>query len=831
MQRNSSRHWRTGLIWAASLALLLSFAAPAAATSDNATDFTYQGYLTDASGPVTGSCGFQFTLHDAAVNGAQIGGVQNLGGVPVADGVFSVTLDFGVGAFDGQDRFLAITVDCGGGPVALAPRQPITPAPYSQFALGVPWAGIVGVPADLADGDDNTTYTAGDGLQLNGTTFSVANDAITSSMIAPQAISAAEVAQNAITSASIVDGSIALADVAPNTFWNASGNSGTAAGQFIGTTDNVALEFRVFNVRALRIIPTGASTPPNIVAGSTNNTFTAGAIGVTISGGGESGFTNTVTDSFGTVGGGHGNRAGSTGGTVNDAPNATVSGGLSNIAGAANSVVGGGSSNTASGASSTVGGGLGNTANGVNTVIAGGASNLATDDFATVGGGTGNSALASTATVAGGSGNTISAGFGSVGGGQNNIVDGASGSIGGGANNIINNNFGTIGGGDHNTISAAYGTIGGGGAPDTANGNFVADEYGTIGGGYNNQAGDNVGTKNDKAYATVGGGNSNTASGYASFVGGGFTNLASGFYALVGGGLGNTASGSFSGAGGGSGNTAGGNYSTVPGGNSNTAGGENSAILGGQNNTAAGNSAAVGGGLNNAAGGAYSVVPGGQSNAATGERSFAAGYRAKADDAGAFIWADRAEQDIFTPGADTFTVRAGGGIYLGTDSLPSIPVDTFINTSTGASLTSGGVWTNASDRNLKADFAAVDGREVLAAVAALPITTWRYRVEGDDVTHMGPVAQDFYAAFGLGRDDLSIGTVDADGVALAAIQGLNSLLQDELAHKDAQIAALESRFGLLLVALGIVGAGVIGALVGLIVVLARRASVSSPTAS
>jgi hypothetical protein len=91
-----------------------------------------------------------------------------------------------------------------------------------------------------------------------------------------------------------------------------------------------------------------------------------------------------------------------------------------------------------------------------------------------------------------------------------------------------------------------------------------------------------------------------------------------------------------------------------------------------------------------------------------------------------------------------------------------------------------------SDRNLKENFVPVSPREVLEKVAALPITRWNFK--GDAATpHVGPMAQDFHAAFSLGTDERHIATVDADGVALAAIQGLNQIVQD----RDARIAALE----------------------------------------
>ncbi len=82
---------------------------------------------------------------------------------------------------------------------------------------------------------------------------------------------------------------------------------------------------------------------------------------------------------------------------------------------------------------------------------------------------------------------------------------------------------------------------------------------------------------------------------------------------------------------------------------------------------------------------------------------------------------------------------------------------------------------------------------MLAKVAALPITQWKYKAEPEGVKHLGPVAQDFHAAFGLGDSDKAIGTVDESGVALAAIQGLNQKLEE----KDAKISELEKRLAAL----------------------------------
>ena len=107
-----------------------------------------------------------------------------------------------------------------------------------------------------------------------------------------------------------------------------------------------------------------------------------------------------------------------------------------------------------------------------------------------------------------------------------------------------------------------------------------------------------------------------------------------------------------------------------------------------------------------------------------------------------------------------------------------------------------GTLVNGSDRNSKENLETVDTRAVLDKVAALPITAWNYKQDTSS-RHLGPMAQDFRAAFGLGHDDKGIATVDADGVALAAIQGLNQKLDEQLKAKDARIEALETELSAL----------------------------------
>lgn len=103
-----------------------------------------------------------------------------------------------------------------------------------------------------------------------------------------------------------------------------------------------------------------------------------------------------------------------------------------------------------------------------------------------------------------------------------------------------------------------------------------------------------------------------------------------------------------------------------------------------------------------------------------------------------------------------------------------------------------------SDRDAKEGFRSVDVRDVLERVQSLVMQTWTFKTGDADVRHLGPMAQDFRAAFGLGRDERHITSTDADGVALAAIQGLYDLLQE----KDTQLSALEEHVNRLETRLG-----------------------------
>jgi len=114
----------------------------------------------------------------------------------------------------------------------------------------------------------------------------------------------------------------------------------------------------------------------------------------------------------------------------------------------------------------------------------------------------------------------------------------------------------------------------------------------------------------------------------------------------------------------------------------------------------------------------------------------------------------------------------------------------------GAYLTTGGAWTNTSDRNKKENFTILDGAEVLDRICRLPITRWNYK--GDQVfnTHIGPMAQDFYKMFHTGNDSLAISTIDPAGVALVGVQQLkkeNEALKLKLEKLEKQNAAQQTK--------------------------------------
>ena len=83
-------------------------------------------------------------------------------------------------------------------------------------------------------------------------------------------------------------------------------------------------------------------------------------------------------------------------------------------------------------------------------------------------------------------------------------------------------------------------------------------------------------------------------------------------------------------------------------------------------------------------------------------------------------------------------------------------------------------WNSLSDVNMKEEFRELSGEDVLGKLSRMPVMEWSYKAQGSAVRHVGPTAQNFRAAFGLGADPLRISSVDADGIALAAVRALET---------------------------------------------------------
>jgi hypothetical protein len=244
---------------------------------------------------------------------------------------------------------------------------------------------------------------------------------------------------------------------------------------------------------------------------------------------------------------------------------------------------------------------------------------------------------------------------------------------------------------------------------------------------------------------------------------------------------------------GGYGNLAGyGAAGTVGGGVYNEAAGGFSTVAGGNSNAALWQNASVGGGSHNQAQGPNSTVPGGADNIASGFGSFAAGTGAKTYSAGnpaashdgTFAWADFVgfpPLPFNTIANAEFAARARGGVRFVT-AIDGNGVPTW---TCGVSGGAGGSWGCSSDRRVKSGFVPFDGIDALDRLSALPVYHWYATDDPRKTPHAGPTAQDFMRVFGLGDNDTMIGFADAQGVAFAAIQGL----QQRLRERDDVIAA------------------------------------------
>ncbi len=229
-----------------------------------------------------------------------------------------------------------------------------------------------------------------------------------------------------------------------------------------------------------------------------------------------------------------------------------------------------------------------------------------------------------------------------------------------------------------------------------------------------------------------------------------------------------------------------GTYSVAMG-NDTTASGDSSTAIG-KGTTASGTDGAMAVG--------YHSVASGPTSMAIGDRTFAdannsiamGNFVGSGGHSGSFIFGDSSRSTGIVNDEDNqFVAIANRGFKFVTSSGGGL----------GAILPHNATaWAVLSDRNAKTAVQLVDPRDVLKKVAKMPLSTWQYKEDDAGYRHMGPMAQDFYAAFHLGDSDKRISTIDADGVTLAAIQGLNARLDEkdrEMAQKDGEIGALRDK--------------------------------------
>jgi hypothetical protein len=280
------------------------------------TTFNYSGRLKYQNNPANGNFDLQVKLFDALNGGNQIGPTANVNGLAIANGLFVTSLDFGAGAFDGTALWLEIAARPSGNGqfTLLSPRQPVNPAPYALYAPVAATANSAAINSVSSSSIQNSTITSNKiaSGQVVKTIDGLTDDV---TLLASNNVS---IARNGNT----------LTIVGPpigSSGWALNGNAGTSPGaNFLGTADNQPLEFKVNNIRSLRLEPKSSLFGPssvNWIGGYGINRVLNGAIGITIGGGGyfdtlTGDAPNAVGANFGTVGGGAFNSVGGLYGTV-----------------------------------------------------------------------------------------------------------------------------------------------------------------------------------------------------------------------------------------------------------------------------------------------------------------------------------------------------------------------------------------------------------------------------------------------------------------------------------------------------------------------------------
>jgi len=789
-----------------SLFVTLALLAGLLQTAAQGTAFTYQGQLISGGGPAGGAYHLTFSLFNTNSGGAAIAGPFTTNAVWVTNGLFTVQIDFGPGVFTGASNWLQIGVATNGasGFTTLSPRQPLTPTPYAIFA---------GTAANLS-GTLPLAQLPGVVITNNESATTLGNVTLSGQLTLP-AIATIDSGGNALLY-SDENNNLFLGVDAGNSA--TSGSYNTAVGVEALNSNTTGFGNAALGTSALRNNTGGAANTAigeNALYHNTNGFYNTAigagalfynnaaydtAIGVNALYDNTSGTYNTASGAFALYN--------NTNGWF-DTANGTYAlfsnpNGSYNTANGAYALFGNtnGSYNTANGAYA-----LGNNTNGSDNT-ASGAYALANNTNGS--GNTANGAYALGNTTNGSANIALgyNAGYNFTGNESSNIDIGNPGVKG--ENNVIR-----IGAGQTQTWLA--GTVNGDGGGLTnltavaakltvgPNENFFVGPAGNLGasGLFNTAIGlgaltsDNAGTYNtaisyDALTFNVSG-SFNTALGNGALLDNvvGSYNTAVGYFAL---------------------RYLGYNY------------------IGGSNNIALGYGAATNL-MDNESGnidigspgvrGDYNTIRIGASQTQTWLAGVING------NGGGLTNLGLADITGALPSGTTFTVagnQSGGfpnplmlvnNANTGADASPALRVigngyqpDGVLSVSSQGTgliaefgnanafvsrLDTNGNWTAttfnpSSDRNIKANFTPVSPRDILARVAALPISRWNF-TNAPAIPHLGPMAQDFYQAFNVGMDDKHIATVDEDGVALAAIQGLNQKLNE----KDAEIQDLKTR--------------------------------------
>ena len=399
--------------------------------------FTYQGRLLDDSVTANGAFDFEFALFDQLAGGSQDGTTIAADDVAVVNGLFSVQLNFGDGAFSGSERFLQVRVRPGAATdpnsfETLGTRQQLTATPYALYAKSTDLG-----PSDARywrlGGNNGTTP----GTQFIGTTDNQALHFRANNQLVFRV-------EPTFATPNFIFGDLT------NTINNGVGSSilgggGLLAGNAIDGNSSVIGGGR------LNSIESGSS----VIGGGSQNSITQNSS--VISGGSS----NTVNASRAAIGGG----------TVNSiqAEGGFIGAGDHNVASGEASVIGGGTGNTVAGLHAAIVGGYDQSASGEASFVGGGESNEAGDEAATVSGGKNNHVTAFGGTIAGGTANSVSHNTASVGGGALNVASGQNAVVSGGLQNHATASGAVVGGGSGNIASAALATVPGG-SLNTANG-------------------------------------------------------------------------------------------------------------------------------------------------------------------------------------------------------------------------------------------------------------------------------------------------------------------------------------------------------------------------